>query len=176
MTKERQVKRDRAYLEKYIIEKENKEKVKDVPDNYIRAFRETDIEKVMGIWLKTNKEVHNFIEPEYWEKNFEQVREVLPLSEVYIFEDSGKIKGFAGIDKEHIEGLFVCRDYQSFGIGKKIMDFLKINRKQLTLNVYQKNDRAVKFYEREGFWIFRETFDEAVGENEYIMIWKKEDI
>lgn len=42
----------------------------------------------------------------------------------------------------------------------------------LTLDVYQKNNRAVAFYFREGFSVLSEELDKATGEIEYTMIWK----
>ena len=41
------------------------------------------------------------------------------------------------------------------------------------LNVYQKNARAISFYQREGFIIQCEGLDEATGEKEYTMLWKR---
>ncbi|MBD8944756.1 MAG: GNAT family N-acetyltransferase, partial [Ruminococcaceae bacterium] len=43
---------------------------------------------------------------------------------------------------------------------------------KLHLNVYQKNARAISFYQREGFEIQCEALDEATGEKEYVMIWQ----
>ena len=41
------------------------------------------------------------------------------------------------------------------------------------INVYQKNARAISFYQREGFIIQCEGLDEATGEKEYAMLWKQ---
>ena len=43
----------------------------------------------------------------------------------------------------------------------------------IRLNVYQKNARAISFYQREGFIIQCEGLDEATGEKEYTMLWKQ---
>ena len=51
-------------------------------------------------------------------------------------------------------------------------DFVKESRTQLSLNVYQKNTRAIHFYQREGFEIQNEGLDEATGEKDYIMTWR----
>lgn len=45
-----------------------------------------------------------------------------------------------------------------------MLDFVKESRTQLSLNVYQKNTRAIHFYQREGFEIQNEGLDEATGE------------
>ena len=40
--------------------------------------------------------------------------------------------------------------------------------------MYQKNTRAIRFYQREGFQIQCEGLDEATGEKDYEMVWKRE--
>ena len=49
----------------------------------------------------------------------------------------------------------------------------KDKKVSLQLNVYQKNARAISFYQREGFIIQCEGLDEATGEKEYTMLWKR---
>ena len=46
------------------------------------------------------------------------------------------------------------------------MDYIKDKKVRLQLNVYQKNARAISFYQREGFIIQCEGLDEATGEKE----------
>lgn len=94
-------------------------------------------------------------------------------AEIYVFEEQGQIKGFVGLDGEYIAGIFVREKEQSLGIGKQLLDFVKSLKGQLKLNVYQKNERAIKFYTREQFEIQDEQTDEATGEAEYLMLWKK---
>lgn len=54
------------------------------------------------------------------------------------------------------------------------LDFVKEKKTKLSLNVYQKNTRAIRFYQREGFQIQCEGLDEATGEKDYEMVWKRE--
>lgn len=74
---------------------------------------------------------------------------------------------------EYIEGIFVPDEIQSQGIGKLLMDFIKDKKEKLRLTVYQKNTRAIHFYQREGFKIQCEDLDEATSEKEYVMIWRQ---
>ena len=62
---------------------------------------------------------------------------------------------------------------QSHGIGKALLNYAKNKRSKLFLNVYQKNIRAIVFYQREGFEIQCSGFDEATKEKEYVMAWLK---
>lgn len=137
----------------------------------IRKLHQTDIDRVAEIWLDTNLKAHNFIADEYWKSNFEMVKEMLPKAEVYVYEqqDTGEIQGFIGLYDNYIEGIFVWSKMQSNGIGKALLDFVKEFKTTLILHVYQKNKRAVKFYQRENFKIQSENIDENTGEREYIM-------
>ena len=138
----------------------------------IRVVQKTDITKVADIWLDTNIKAHNFISAQYWESNYEMVKEMLLQAEVYVCESNGEIQGFIGLNGDYIEGIFVCDRLQSQGIGKLLLDFVKESRTQLSLNVYQKNTRAIHFYQREGFEIQNEGLDEATGEKDYVMTWR----
>ena len=74
---------------------------------------------------------------------------------------------------EYIEGIFVSEAMQSQGIGKILLNYVKDTRSKLILNVYQKNTRAISFYQREGFEIQYSGLDEATGEKDYVMAWQQ---
>ena len=137
----------------------------------IRKLQKTDINQVSHIWLNTNLKAHFFIPEQYWISNYEFVKEMLPQSEVYVYESNNKIQGFIGVKDDYIEGIFVADEMQSHGIGKKLLDYIKNKKVRLRLNVYQKNTRALSFYQREGFDIQCEGLDDATGEKEYKMLW-----
>ena len=122
----------------------------------IRKLQKVDINRVADIWLKTNLKAHFFIPEQYWISNYEFVKELLPQAEVYVYEDDKMIQGFIGINDEYIEGIFVSDEMQSRGIGKMLLDYIKDKKDRLQLKVYQKNVRAMSFYQREGFTIQRE--------------------
>ena len=137
----------------------------------IRKLQNVDINNVADIWLKTNLEAHDFIPGQYWTSNYEAVKKMLPQAEVYVYEDNKTIQGFVGVRDEYIEGIFVSGKMQSHGIGKALLDYIKDKKARLQLNVYQKNVRAMSFYQREGFTIQSEGLDEFTGEKEYVMEW-----
>ncbi len=139
----------------------------------IRELRKTDINKVANIWLNTNITAHYFIPVQYWKSNFELVKELLLQATVYVYEDKQEIQGFIGLSDEYIEGIFVSDEMQSLGIGKFLLNYAKDKRSKLLLNVYQKNTRAISFYQREGFEIQCNGIDEATGERDYVMAWKR---
>lgn len=139
----------------------------------IRELRKVDINKVAEIWLDTNIKTHYFISAQYWKSNFELVKELLLQATVYGYEDKQEIQGFIGLSNEYIEGIFVSAEMQSQGIGKILLNYVKGKRNKLILNVYQKNTRAISFYQREGFEIQYSGLDEATGEKDYVMAWQQ---
>ena len=139
----------------------------------IRALQKADINRVVDIWLNTNLKAHSFISAQYWESNYELVKEMLSQAEVYVYEDGQTIQGFIGLSDKYIEGIFVSEKMQSQGIGKLLLHYIKDRKDALRLNVYQKNTRAIHFYQREGFEIQCEGLDEATGEKDYVMIWQQ---
>ena len=142
----------------------------------IRKLQKVDINRVADIWLKTNLKAHFFIPEQYWISNYEFVKEMLPQAEVYVYEDDKMIQGFIGVSDEYIEGIFVSDEMQSCGIGKMLLDYIKNKKDKLQLKVYQKNVRAMSFYQREGFTIQSEEMDEFTREKEYVMNWESSGI
>ncbi len=141
----------------------------------IRAFEENDLTAIMQIWLDTNIKTQYFIPKEYWTDNYEMVRSVLPQAEVYVYEDdtTKQIDGFIGLSDDYIEGIFVKESVQSNGIGKQLLEHTKCVKSKMSLCVYQKNTRAIQFYQREQFVIQFENTDDNTNQKEYVMIWEK---
>lgn len=139
----------------------------------VRNFKNADIDKIMEIWLNSNIEAHNFIDKSYWEKNFEMVKNALPQADIYIYEENNNIMGFVGLVENYIAGIFVEKNFRGKGTGKKLLDYAKSIKNNLTLNVYEKNIDAVKFYKREGFTVEKFGIDKSTDEKEFMMSWEK---
>lgn len=139
----------------------------------IRSFREEDLSAVMDVWLNANIQAHDFIPKEYWESHFGMVKDLLPQAEVYVFEGGqpNQIIGFIGLMDSYIAGLFVKEQARSQGVGKQLIDFVKSFKDELSLHVYEKNERAVRFYLREGFTVQSTSVDKDTHEKELLMTW-----
>ncbi|MEY8338330.1 GNAT family N-acetyltransferase [Lachnospiraceae bacterium 62-35] len=139
----------------------------------VRKLEEKDMDPVMEIWLEANILAHDFVPKSYWRDKLQEVREMISQAEVYVYENPnfGTIQGFVGMSGDYIAGIFVCEEARSRGIGRQLLDYVKAFKLRLTLRVYEKNQRAVRFYERESFQIQSEHMDKDTGEKEYFMIW-----
>jgi ribosomal protein S18 acetylase RimI-like enzyme len=140
----------------------------------IKPFEISMLDELMHIWLEVNIETHSFIPEKYWKDNFASTKRLLPEAEVWVYEEEKEIRGFIGItDKSYIAGLFVLPQYRSEGIGGALLERCKQLYPILELNVYLKNEMAVRFYKKHGFSVEQETEDSKTHEKEYLMRWKK---
>ena len=142
----------------------------------VRKFETQDLDAVMQIWLQANLDAQAFIPASFWEAHFEMVRDLLPQAELYVHEDAGtrQIDGFIGLTENHIEGIFVVKSARSKGIGKALLEYAKSRKPRLDLSVYQKNERALAFYQREQFTVQSEGIDEDTNEAELQMLWSRQ--
>lgn len=139
----------------------------------IRLFSLDDLDDVMRIWLDCNLEVHNFIYKDYFISNYSYVKEQMKQSNIFVYENNGKILGFIGIDNGFIQGIFVSKTSRSKGIGKKLIDYCKEKYSTLSLKVYEKNKRAINFYKKQEFRIHSKSVDIQTQQVEYDMVWEK---
>jgi len=139
----------------------------------IRKFERNDIDIVMQIWKKENIKAHKFISEEYWENNYNYVKEILPNAEIYVYIYKEKIIGFIGLNSNYIEGIFVDTNNQCNGVGTALLSKAKEDRNNLNLKVYQKNINAINFYKKNDFIIISENIDMNTKEIEYTMTWNK---
>lgn len=138
----------------------------------LREFTPQDLEELMEIWLTTNLSAHSFISQEYWQQNYQAVKEQLPQARIIVYEEKGTIQGFIGIMDNHVAGLFVRSLSQSKGIGKKLLDFVKNEKQELTLQVYEKNQGALNFYLRENFTVLEKNINTNTQQRELTLHWQ----
>lgn len=136
----------------------------------IRLFEFRDLDKIMEIWLEGNLQAHAFIGEEHWKQNYESVKSILPNAEVYVYEETGEILGFIGMDADYIAGLFIKEEYRGRGIGRLLIETAK-QKQRLSLHVYERNSGAVAFYRAAGFEIQQSMTEKETGEKEYLMVY-----
>ena len=100
------------------------------------------------------------------------VSQAIQEAEVYVYEENGAVVGFAGLQDTYVAGIFVNEAMQNRGIGKKLMDELKKHKTILQLHVYEKNEKALRFYQREHFAILAKENDAETNAQVYHLMWK----
>jgi GNAT superfamily N-acetyltransferase len=78
---------------------------------------------------------------------------LIPTSETWVAEDDGgRVVGMMALEPGWLEQLYVAPDHLGEGIGRQLVDLAKQRQPAgLTLWTFQVNDRARRFYERNGF-------------------------
>lgn len=138
----------------------------------IRKYKEKDLDIIMKIWQEENINAHNFISKEYWKNHYEYVKSILPKAEILVYTIDENIVGFIGLNDNYIEGIFIKKDFQGKGIGTELLKYLMKEKEELSLRVYEKNAKAIRFYTNNSFNIKTKELDEDTGEYEYFMKWK----
>ena len=95
----------------------------------------------------------------------------LPLSEIVVDEDraTGEVVAFMALVEDYLAALFVAPAHQKRGVGSRLLALAKKMRGTLDLSVYAENERAVAFYQKNGFRITGERIEEVTGRTELLM-------
>jgi putative acetyltransferase len=141
----------------------------------IRPATEEDIPQLVDIWLRASQLAHDFIPAEFWQRRaHDMATRYLPGAETHVLELGGSVIGFAALNGDHLEALFIDPDYQRFGHGTHLMAHAMACRERITLCVYSRNVRAVSFYRRLGFQVVEDRLEPASGESETLMAWARQ--
>ncbi|SFU37039.1 GNAT family N-acetyltransferase [Butyrivibrio sp. M55] len=90
---------------------------------------------------------------------------------LYVYDD-GVIKGFIKIEGAYIARLFVEPVLQNGSIGSQLLEYAINEHNADYLWALQKNEKAIRFYERHGFKATGEKKLED-GTTEYLILMKK---
>ena len=130
-----------------------------------------EIDNISNIWLNSNLDTHYFVNRDYWIVNLEKVKKMFPDSTIYVYYANNQIVGFAGLYANYIAGIFIKDSYRNKGIGRLFLQRLKSDYNVLKLHVYEKNERAIRFYSKHQFEIISKEFEKETQEHEYLMEW-----
>ena len=133
----------------------------------IRAMRLEDkssVLEMMRVFYASPAVLSNGSE-EIFENDVDMCINDNPYLEGFIIESSNDIQGYAMIAKSFstefgkpciwIEDLYIKDEYRGLGIGKKLMEFItkKYTDCIFRLEVEEENKRAIKLYEKSGFFV-----------------------
>ena len=96
---------------------------------------------------------------------------------LYVADDGGRIAAMLALHlrDRYLDQLFVAPDYQGNGLGRRLLAF---TREQLPdeiwLRCIRENDKAWRWYEREGFVFEKEEVESKTGFTMKYYRWKKQ--
>ncbi len=94
------------------------------------------------------------------------------LDSLYVYDD-GVVKGFIKVEGTYIARLFVEPVLQNASIGSRLLEYAIQEHNADHLWALEKNERAIRFYERHGFTATGEKKPES-GTDEYLVLLKRQ--
>jgi len=132
----------------------------------IRKYNDIEIPMLIDIWEQASTIAHPFLDAEFTQIVKKAMTEMyLPNSDTWVYIESNTIIGFIAMLENEIGGLFVKPSHHSKGIGTKLVDFIKKERYELEVEVFEKNHIGRAFYDKYGFKIFKEYHHEGSNQN-----------
>ncbi|HDT3334485.1 TPA: N-acetyltransferase [Klebsiella aerogenes] len=139
----------------------------------IQKWDATETGPLLELWLESTIYAHPFIAESYWRESLEVVRDVyLPAAATWVWQENDALKGFISVmDSRFVGALFVAPQAIRHGISRALLDEVKQHYDWLSLEVYQKNVRAVNFYHAQGFRIEDCAWQDDTQHPTWIMHW-----
>ncbi|KAA0468364.1 N-acetyltransferase [Klebsiella aerogenes] len=139
----------------------------------IQKWDATETGPLLELWLESTIYAHPFIAESYWRESLEVVRDVyLRAAATWVWQENDALKGFISVmDSRFVGALFVAPQAIRHGIGRALLDEVKQHYDWLSLEVYQKNVRAVNFYHAQGFRIEDCAWQDDTQHPTWIMHW-----
>ncbi len=110
-----------------------------------------ELDALLDVWESSVRATHAFLAEADIAALRPQVREAFGAVRLWIARgDAGQIVGFAGLDGDMLEMLFVHAEARGTGIGKALL-FHALNQGATRLDVNEQNPSALGFYLRMGF-------------------------
>ena len=85
---------------------------------------------------------------------------------LYVADDDGRIAAMLALHlpDRYLDQLFVAPDYQGKGLGRQLLAFTRKHLPdEIWLRCVRENDKAWRWYEREGFVFEKETVEPMTG-------------
>lgn len=136
----------------------------------IKKYEKDDIDQVILIWKSAAIKAHSFLKIDFFEHEERLLREqCMNIAESWVFIDNNEIQGFISLFDCVIVGLFIHPLYQRQTIGRQLIDYIKKIKKDLKVEVFDKNKDAISFYEKNGFIFEKSTIHIETGEKLLIL-------
>lgn len=144
----------------------------------LRAYRASDLEPALDLWRRAwnaaMPEIDFSARMDWWRGRWSN--ELVPNNQVTVAETGGALIGFVVIDPKsgYLDQIVVDPEYWGSKAAKMLLDEARrISPHGITLDVNQNNERAIKFYEREGFVRTGEGKNAVSGKPTYRYAWPK---
>jgi ribosomal protein S18 acetylase RimI-like enzyme len=150
-----------------------------MPPPIIRPARSDEYDEVARVWMEGwvstgLEDASNFL--------LAKLRARVPMEvengwSLYVADDNGKLAAMLAIHlpKGYLDQLFVAPEYQGRGIGRQLLAFTRKHLPdQIWLRCVRENEKAWRWYEREGFVFEQEQVEPMTGFVMKYYAWNKQ--
>ena len=141
----------------------------------LRPYRESDEDAAIALWLKTWQQAYPGIDftarVAWWRERWRN--ELVPNAAIMVAEEADTLVGFVTIDANaYLDQLVVSPDRWGSRLADGLVDEAKrLSPDRITLLVNADNNRAIRFYERNGFVGAGEDVNPTSGRPVLRMAW-----
>jgi ribosomal protein S18 acetylase RimI-like enzyme len=144
----------------------------------IRPARVDEYDAVAEVWMRSWLSVGVPTPTDWLLKN---LRERIPKEiengwSLYVVDDGGVIAAMLAFRKRdsYLDQLFIAPEYQGDGLGRRLLAFTRTHLPdEIWLRCVRENERAWRWYEREGFKLEKEQVDPNSGFTMKYYRWKR---
>jgi GNAT superfamily N-acetyltransferase len=150
-----------------------------MPPPTIRPARSDEYDEIARVWMNSwvstgLAETSNFL--------LANLRARLPLEvekgwSLFVADDDGQLAAMLALHlpKKYLDQLFVAPEYQGHGLGRGLLAFTRTHLPdEIELRCVRENEKAWRWYEREGFAFEKEQVEPMTGFVMKYYRWKKE--
>jgi ribosomal protein S18 acetylase RimI-like enzyme len=149
-----------------------------MPQPVIRPARPDELEQIARVWM--NSWVSTGLE-DASETLLARLRERVITEaaqgwSLYVADDKGKLAAMLALHLpgNYLDQLFVAPEYQGSGLGRRLLAFTRQQMPdEIWLRCVRENDKAWRWYEREGFVFEKEELEPKIGFMMKYYRWKK---
>jgi putative acetyltransferase len=147
-----------------------------VQETRLRPYANADENAAIDLWLRTWQQTYPDIDFSkrlaWWRERWQN--ELVARTQIIVAESAGKITGFVTVDTRtlYLDQLVVAPEAWGSGIGEALVaEARRLSPRGLDLQVNQDNDRAIRFYQKQGFVITGEDKNSS-GRLTFWMKWR----
>jgi ribosomal protein S18 acetylase RimI-like enzyme len=148
-------------------------------DTLIRPARPDEYDEVGRIWMESwvstgLAEASNFLLANLRARIRKEIEDGWSL---FVADDNGRLAAMLALHlpKRYLDQLFVAPDHQGRSVGRRLLAFTRTQLPdEIWLRCARQNDKAWRWYEREGFAFEKEAIEPRNGLTMKYYRWKKD--
>jgi GNAT superfamily N-acetyltransferase len=150
-----------------------------MPMPLIRTARADEVDEIGRVWMESwvstgLDEASNFLLANLRARVRREIENGWSL---YVADDAGRIAAMLALhlQRRYLDQLFVAPDYQGNGLGRRLLGFTRDHLPdEILLRCVRENDKAWRWYEREGFVFEKEAVEPMNGLTMKYYRWKRQ--